>query len=119
MPDKEVNVTRKHLAEKYPFYRFDTCVERFPRFIFDNAKNFYAIHQEDSLIVMEHILQPLLAMLDVYEFDPEYYHMVTAAKRAHHEFMSEYMSTLPEIDITYVKYKTDNENILAVYKEIL
>ena len=119
MPDKEVNVTRKRLHDKYPFYNFDTCVERFPRFIFDNAKNFYAIHQEDSLIVMEHILEPLLAMLNAYEFDLEYYKMMTSAKREHHEFMSEYMSTQPEIDITYVKYKTDNENILAVYKETL
>ena len=119
MTDKEVNVTRKRLHDKYPFYNFDTCVEHFPRFIFDNAKNFYAIHQEDSLIVMEHILEPLLAMLEAYEFDLEYYKMMTSAKREHHEFMSEYMSTQPEIDITYVKYKTDNENILAIYKETL
>ena len=68
---------------------------------------------------MEHILEPLLAMLDAYEFDLEYYKMMTAAKREHHEFMSEYMSAQPEIDITYVKYKTDNENILAIYKETL
>lgn len=119
MPDKEVNITRKWLGEKFPFYNFDTCVNRFPRFIFDNAKNFYAIHHEDSLIVMEHILEPLLAMLEAYEFDLDYYKKMTAAKREHHEFMSEYMSTLPEIDITYVKYKTDSENILAIYKETL
>lgn len=119
MPDKEVNITRKWLGEKFPFYNFDTCVHRFPRFIFDNAKNFYAIHREDSLIVMEHILEPLLAMLEAYEFDLDYYKKMTAAKREHHEFMSEYMSTLPEIDITYVKYKTDSENILAIYKETL
>lgn len=119
MPDKEVNITRKWLGEKFPFYNFDTCVYRFPRFIFDNAKNFYAIHHEDSLIVMEHILEPLLAMLEAYEFDLDYYKKMTAAKREHHEFMSEYMSTLPEIDITYVKYKTDSENILAIYKETL
>ena len=119
MPDKEVNVTRKWLGEKFPFYNFDTCVYRFPRFIFDNAKNFYAIHHEDSLIVMEHILEPLLAMLEAYKFDLDYYKMMTSAKREHHEFMSEYMSTLPEIDITYVKYKTDSENILAIYRETL
>jgi hypothetical protein len=119
MPDKEVNITRKWLGEKFPFYNFDTCVHRFPRFIFDNAKNFYAIHHEDSLIVMEHILEPLLAMLEAYKFDLDYYKKMTAAKREHHEFMSEYMSTLPEIDITYVKYKTDSENILAIYKETL
>ena len=119
MPDKEVNITRKWLGEKFPFYNFDTCVYRFPRFIFDNAKNFYAIHHEDSLIVMEHILEPLLAMLEAYEFDLDYYKKMTAAKREHHEFMSEYMSTLPEIDITYVKYKTDSENILAIYRETL
>lgn len=119
MPDKEVNTTRKWLGEKFPFYNFDTCVHRFPRFIFDNAKNFYAIHREDSLIVMEHILEPLLAMLEAYKFDLDYYKMMTSAKREHHEFMSEYMSTLPEIDITYVKYKTDSENILAIYKETL
>jgi hypothetical protein len=119
MPDKEVNATRKWLGEKFPFYNFDTCVHRFPRFIFDNAKNFYAIHHEDSLIVMEHILEPLLAMLEAYEFDLDYYKKMTAAKREHHEFMSEYMSTLPEIDITYVKYKTDSENILAIYRETL
>lgn len=119
MPDKEVNTTRKWLGEKFPFYNFDTCVYRFPRFIFDNAKNFYAIHHEDSLIVMEHILEPLLAMLEAYKFDLDYYKKMTAAKREHHEFMSEYMSTLPEIDITYVKYKTDSENILAIYKETL
>ena len=119
MPDKEVNITRKWLGEKFPFYNFDTCVHRFPRFIFDNAKNFYAIHHEDSLIVMEHILEPLLAMLEAYEFDLDYYKKMTAAKREHHEFMSEYMSTLPEIDITYVKYKTDSENILAIYRETL
>ena len=63
MPDQEVNITRKHLAEKYPFYNFDTCVERFPRFIFDNAKNFYAIYQEDSLIVLEHVLSPQIAQI--------------------------------------------------------
>lgn len=119
MPDKEVNITRKWLGEKFPFYNFDTCVHRFPRFIFDNAKNFYVIHHEDSLIVMEHILEPLLAMLEAYKFDLDYYKKMTAAKREHHEFMSEYMSTLPEIDITYVKYKTDSENILAIYKETL
>lgn len=119
MPDKEVNTTRKWLGEKFPFYNFDTCVHRFPRFIFDNAKNFYAIHHEDSLIVMEHILEPLLAMLEAYKFDLDYYKKMTAAKREHHEFMSEYMSTLPEIDITYVKYKTDSENILAIYRETL
>lgn len=119
MPDKEVNTTRKWLGEKFPFYNFDTCVHRFPRFIFDNAKNFYAIYHEDSLIVMEHILEPLLAMLEAYKFDLDYYKKMTAAKREHHEFMSEYMSTLPEIDITYVKYKTDSENILAIYRETL
>ena len=68
---------------------------------------------------MEHILEPLLVVLKEYEFDLEYYKMMTSAKREHHEFMSEYMSTQPEIDITYVKYKTDNENILAIYKETL
>ena len=68
---------------------------------------------------MEHILEPLLAMLDAYQLDLEYYRMMTSAKREHNEFMSEYMSTQPEIDITYVKYKTDNENILAIYKETL
>jgi hypothetical protein len=35
MPDKEVNITRKWLGEKFPFYNFDTCVHRFPRFIFN------------------------------------------------------------------------------------
>jgi hypothetical protein len=119
MPDEEVNVTRKHLHEKFPFYNFDTCVHRFPRFIFDNAKNFYAIHHEDSLIVMEHILEPLLAMLEAYEFDVEFYKQITSAKREHQEFMREMISTLPEIDINYVKFKTDNENILAIYKETL
>jgi hypothetical protein len=119
MSDKEVNVTRKHLHEKFPFYNFDTCVQRFPRFIFSNAKHFYATYQEDSLIVMEHILEPLLVMLEAYEFDLKYYKMMTAAKREHHEFVSEHMLTQPEIDITYVKYKTDNENILAIYKETL
>ena len=58
-------------------------------------------------------------MLEAYEFDLEYYKMMTSAKREHYEFMSEYMSTQPEIDIMYVKYKTDNENILAIYKETL
>lgn len=58
-------------------------------------------------------------MLEAYNFDLTYYKMMTAAKREHREFMSEHMSTLPEIDITYVKYKTDSENILAIYKETL
>lgn len=119
MSDEEVNVTRKHLHEKFPFYNFDTCVHRFPRFIFDNAKNFYAIHHEDSLIVMEHILEPLLTMLESYEFDVDFYKQITSAKREHQEFMREMISTLPEIDINYVKFKTDNENILAIYKETL
>lgn len=119
MPDKEVNITRKWLGEKFPFYDFDTCVYRFPRFIFDSAKRFYAVHHEDSLIVMEHILEPLLAMLEAYNFDLTYYKMMTSAKREHREFMSQHMLTLPETDITYVKYKTDNENILAIYKETL
>ena len=58
-------------------------------------------------------------MLEAYEFDLEYYKKMIAVKREHQEFMSKYMSTLPEIDITYVKYKTDSENILAIYRETL
>ena len=119
MTDEEVNVVRKRLHEKFPFYNFDTCVIRFPRFIFDNARNFYAIHKEDSLIVLEHILEPLLTALELYEFDVKYYDMITSAKREHREFMQEMIHTLPEIDINYVKFKTDNENILAIYKETL
>ena len=119
MSDKEVNVLRKRLHDKFTFYFFDTCVERFPRFIFDNARNFYAIYKEDSLIVLENILEPMLAMLSAYEFDTNYYKMITAGKREHHEFMCKFMSTQPEVDITYLKYKTDNENILAIYRETL
>lgn len=117
--DKEVNVTRKRLHERFPFYDFDTCVNRFPRFIMDNARHFSACYNEDSLLVIENILDPMITMLNAYEFDLEYYKMMTSAKREHHEFMSEYMSTQPELDVTYVKYKVDNENILAIYKEVL
>ena len=68
---------------------------------------------------MEHILEPLLAMLEAYEFDVDFYKQITSAKREHQEFMCEMIHTLPEIDINYVKFKTDNENILAIYKETL
>ena len=117
--DKEVNVVRKHLHERFPFYDFDTCVNRFPRFIMDNARHFSACHKEDSLLVIENILDPMLTLLDAYEFDVDSYRRLTSAKREHSMFMSELVSTQPELDVTYVKYKVDNENILAIYKEIL
>lgn len=117
--DKEVNVTRKRLHDCFPFYDFDTCVNRFPRFIMDNARHFSACYNEDSLLVIENILNPMLAMLDAYEFDVDSYKRLTSAKREHSMFMSELMSTQPELDVTYVKYKVDSENILAIYKETL
>lgn len=119
MPDKEVNVTRKYLHEKFPFYDFDTCVNRFPRFIMDNARQFSACYKEDSLLVIENILDPMLTMLNEYEFDTSFYKQLTSAKREHQMFVSQTMLTQPEIDITYVKYKVDSENILAIYKETL
>ena len=117
--DIEVNVTRKHLYERYPFYNFDTCVNRFPRFIMDNARHFSACYNEDSLLVIENILDPMITLLNTYEFDVNFYKQLTSAKREHTMFMSELMSTQPELDVNYVKYKVDSENILAVYKEIL
>ena len=119
MTDKEVNVTRKYLHEKFPFYDFDTCVYRFPRFIMDNARQFSSCYKEDSLLVIENILDPMLTMLNAYEFDTDFYKQLTSAKREHQVFVSQTMLTAPEVDITYVKYKTDNENILAIYKETL
>lgn len=119
LADIEVNVTRKRLHERYPFYNFDTCVNRFPRFIMDNARHFSACYNEDSLLVIENILGPMLTLLNTYEFDVDSYRQLTSAKREHTMFMSELMSTQPELDITYVKYKVDSENILAIYKETL
>ena len=119
MADKEVNVTRKHLHEKFPFYDFDTFVNRFPRFIMDNARHFSSCYAEDSLLVIENILDPMLTMLNAFEFDTSFYKQLTSAKREHQMFISQTMLTQPEIDITYVKYKVDNENILAIYKETL
>ena len=117
--DKEVNITRKQLHERFPFYDFDTCVNRFPRFIMDNARHFSACYKEDSLLVIENILDPMITMLNAYKFDVDFYKQLTSAKREHQMFMSELMSTQPELDVTYVKYKVDNENILAIYKETL
>lgn len=119
MADKEVNITRKYLHEKFPFYDFDTCVNRFPRFIMDNARQFSACYKEDSLLVIENILDPMLTMLNEYEFDTSFYKQLTSAKREHQMFVSQTMLTQPEIDITYLKYKVDSENILAIYKETL
>ena len=119
MADKEVNVTRKYLHEKFPFYDFDTCVNRFPRFIMDNARQFSSCYKEDSLLVIENILDPMLTMLNAYEFDTSFYKQLTSAKREHQMFISQTMSTQPEADINYLKYKVDNENILAIYKETL
>ena len=70
-------------------------------------------------MIIENILDPMITMLNAYEFDIDYYKQLTSAKREHSMFMSELMSTQPELDVTYVKYKTDSENILAIYKETL
>ena len=85
----------------------------------DNARHFSACYNEDSLLVIENILDPMITMLDAYEFDVDSYKRLTSAKREHSMFMSELMSTQPELDVTYVKYKVDNENVLAIYKETL
>ena len=69
--------------------------------------------------MIENILAPMITMLGAYEFDTSFYKQLTSAKREHHMFVSELMSTQPEIDINYVKYKVDNENILAIYNETL
>jgi len=50
---------------------------------------------------------------------PVFYKQLTSAKREHQEFVSQTMSTQPELDINYLKYKVDNENILAIYNETL
>lgn len=117
--DDSVNVVRKNLSEKFPFYDFDTCVKRFPSFIYKNAKSFFLTHKEDSLLVLENILDPILTFLNAYEFDLDYYRKMIAAKSSNLEFMLQYMTTQPELDISYLKYKTDNENILSIYKEVL
>lgn len=117
--DDSVNVVRKRLAEKFPFYEFDTCVKRFPSFIYKNAKQFFLTYKYDSLLVLENILDPILTFLNAYYFDVDFYEKMMASKSKNLEFMKQYMYSQPELDINYLKYKTDNENILAIYKEVL
>ena len=71
------------------------------------------------MLVLENILDPILTFLNAYEFDLYYYREMIAAKTSNLEFMRQYMATQPELDVTYLKYKTDNENILSIYKEVL
>lgn len=107
------------VTECHPYYRFYQCKHRFPKFIWSNYKMMYKHLGDDIYLVLNSIIDHLTEYVVASPVDIAFWRTMQAAKTTYQDALSKQMSTTPEIDITYVKYKLEQAQILAESKEIL
>lgn len=103
----------------HPYYRFYQSKTRFPKFIWSNYKMMYKHLGDEIYLVLNSIISTLAKYVYNNPIDISLWRTMQTAKHTYQDVLSKQMSTSPEVDITYVKYKLEQAQILAELKETL
>ena len=115
----DTDYIKSSVRDAHPYYRFYQSKTRFPKYIWSNYKMMYKCLGDDIYLVLGSIINSLAKYVCDNPVDTSLWRTMQVAKATYQDALSKQMSTSPEVDITYVKYKLEQAQILAELKETL